>query len=164
MIESLLTIDAEGASMASYLTFDLGPDIFAVRVDVVREVLDVRLMKPATNQRAKIAGTIDLHGQLLAVFDLSRRDRAGDPAALVSGPCVVVLGVDGLDGYMIGVLVDRVRDVVDVRLDRVSPVFDPPIGWSEAALYGVVCLEGRRIHLLNLPRPIDRNGQMRLLH
>jgi purine-binding chemotaxis protein CheW len=157
-------MDAEVAFPVSYLTFDLGPETFAARVDVVREILDARLMKPTLNRRAEIAGTIDLPGRLLAVLDVGHRDRAGDPTAPASGACVIVLGVDGLDGYMVGMLADRVLDVVEIRLDAVEPVIDAPPGWSEAALLGVARLDGRCVHLLNLPRSVHLRGRARVLH
>ncbi len=56
---------------STFVTFDLGDQIFAVDVANVREILDSQVISALPNASADLIGMIDIRGQGIPVMDLS---------------------------------------------------------------------------------------------
>ncbi len=104
------------------VAFTLGGEDFALPVEHVREVVAATEPRRLQSTDPLLRGVLDLRGTLVPVYDLARRlgaDGAG------SGPVVVV----EVGPAVFGVVVDAVREVLDVPDDAVAA---PPASTDES--------------------------------
>ena len=105
-------------SSDQFVTLGLDKEIFAVPVELVREILDMRQPFRIPEAPAHLAGLIDVRGQAVPVIDLRLklglppRDAAADTRILVID---VPIGARSLS---LGLIADRVFEVTDAPGQR----------------------------------------------
>lgn len=85
------------------VTFVLGARDYATPLSSIREVVRLEGLADLPGMKPPLAGVLDLRGTALPVLDLR----------IVAGVRGDVLVLEGDDGELVGVAVDRVRAVVD---------------------------------------------------
>ncbi len=136
------------AKLCKYVTFALGDETYAVTASSVNEVLRYTEITPVPGAPAAILGIINLRGNVVTVldarmlFDLPRQE--------VSSQSRIVI-VD-IEDYSVGVLVDRVSEVVD--LDTAHIESSPNTGNDAAAdfIQGVYNEDSTLIILVDFAR------------
>ncbi|EMG36622.1 chemotaxis signal transduction protein [Desulfocurvibacter africanus PCS] len=104
-----------------YLTFTLGSEIFALDIDAVREVLELRPVTRIPRMPDHLCGVINLRGQGVPVIDLRRRFGLECADATVD-TCIIIVETKGSDGQdNMGVLVDSVREVLEIPSESIMP-------------------------------------------
>lgn len=140
------------------VTFALGDDLFAADVTEVERVLAYRPLATLPNLPDWVAGMAEYGGRSLPVLDL--RARFSMPAA----PTEVARRVLVLDagGVRVGLIVDRVVDVVAVppeSWDVAPPLFR---GLSGEYLHGVLRRDGRLVMVLDAARLLSSTERLAL--
>lgn len=141
------------------LTFRLGSEEFAFRVENVEEIVRMQKITMVPTVPSYVTGVTSLRGKIIPVIDLKARLNLGKTAEAVvqdddargKAAQAKILIIDGQRGF-IGAIVDRVVGVV--RLSR-QEVLEPPAHLSEAEkkyIEGIVILEKRFISVV---RPED---------
>lgn len=106
---------------AQYLTFVLGEEVFAIDIGSVREIVQQTRMTVVPLMPDFVRGVINLRGAVVPVIDLQARFGRDK---VVFGPktCVIIfdMGPDG-DKVELGLLVDAVREVVDITASNIEP-------------------------------------------
>lgn len=104
-----------------YLTFRLHGERFAADILQVREILELAAITRVPKTPPWVHGVMNLRGTVVPVIDLAAK--LGLPAcAPTRHTCIVVTDVDPRDtSTVLGLLVDRVEEVLDVADDRVQP-------------------------------------------
>jgi len=106
---------------STYLSFCLAGDVFALEVSHVREVLDVVEMTRIPRMPDYMRGVINLRGSVVPVVDM--RLRLGmESAEFTVDTCIIVVEAQ-LCGQTteIGVLVDSVQAVCEIREEDIEP-------------------------------------------
>jgi purine-binding chemotaxis protein CheW len=103
-----------------YLTFKLGPEVFAIDVAKVREVLDFTTITEIPRTPEFMSGVINLRGTVVPVvdlricFDMSRTERTRNT-------CIVVVEVLlEREATVIGALADSVEEVIDLEPEQIQ--------------------------------------------
>ncbi|MES3006956.1 MAG: chemotaxis protein CheW [Pseudomonadota bacterium] len=112
-----------------FVTFLLGHENYAVHASSVNEVLRYTDITPVPGSPGYILGIINLRGDVLTVIDT--REVFGLPALKVSSHSRIV--VVELEDCVVGVLVDRVAEVVDLHESGIEP--SPNTGNDYAARF-----------------------------
>jgi chemotaxis signal transduction protein len=109
-----------------YLGFLLAGTEYGLDVRTVREIVGMQDITAVPRAPATLKGVINLRGQVIPVIEL--RARFGLPVTS-HGPetCIVVIEHHG---ELVGLLVDRVAEVVNIAEENISP---PPHFSSESA-------------------------------
>lgn len=105
------------------LTFELGTVVYAFDIGVVREILRVGTIGTVPTMPDYVHGVIDLRGAVVPVIDLQVRfGRSRSIPGRTS--CIVIFEAEH-DGCLIplGLMVDAVREVLELPLDLIS---EPP--------------------------------------
>lgn len=126
------------ASETQYVTLGLGAEVFAVPVEFVREILDYRQPFAIPEGPAYLLGLTDVRGRGTATIDL--RAKLGLPTIL-PGPSTRILVLDiPLEGRLLslGLVADRVIEVVSVAADQIEPAPDIGVAWRSDYIAGVV--------------------------
>ncbi len=110
----------------SYLTFTLDKEIFALPVSKVLEILEIIPIVKVPLSPSFMRGVINLRGNILPVIDA--RIKFGIPdAPFTIDSCIIVVGVGtGNEPLLVGVLVDSVKEVIEIPDAAIQP--SPGIG------------------------------------
>jgi len=119
-----LTAEEDGSPQQQFLSFALGSQPCAVRIDLVREILEVGHMTPLPLMPAFVRGVMNLRGVVVPVIDLGAR--LGLPATQIGRrTCIVIVDValpDDSGTQTLGVLVDAVQEVINIAERDLEPV------------------------------------------
>jgi purine-binding chemotaxis protein CheW len=110
----------------SYLTFTLDSALFAIGVSKVLEILEIKPIVKVPMSPAFMRGVINLRGNILPVIDARIKFGLCDVPFTIDS-CIIVIGIgEGKEPLLVGVLVDSVREVIDIPGDAIQP--SPGIG------------------------------------
>jgi purine-binding chemotaxis protein CheW len=105
---------AESQDIASlggkYLTFFLGKEEYGLMILKVQEIFGMMPITPVPRMPDHTLGVINLRGKVIPVMDLRRRFGMA-PEAVTEQTCIIVVHSDSLQ---MGVLVDKVSEVLDI--------------------------------------------------
>lgn len=116
--------DGAAQALVQFLCFALGQERYAVRIDAVREILEVVRMTPLPLMPRFVRGVMNLRGAVVPVVDLGAR--LGLAATTVGRrTCVVIVDIalpDDQGTQRLGMLVDAVYEVVDLGATELEAV------------------------------------------
>ncbi|WP_169569007.1 chemotaxis protein CheW [Sneathiella limimaris] len=128
-----------------FVTFAIGDEEYAVDIMQVREIQAWSEVTVLPNQPEYMRGVLNLRGIIVPIFDLRCRFKQGRTEA---SPVHVVV-IIAIGERIIGVLVDRVSDILTVEQDDIRPVPDMDDNGESKHLMGLVTAEERMVALLN---------------
>ncbi len=141
---------ASTSSDTQFVTFSLGEEVFAVPVDVVREILDHEEAFKIPHGPEYLLGLRDVRGQGVPVIDL--RLRLG-MSKTVKTPHTRILVLDipiGDKLLALGLVADKVFEVTPFRHDLIETAPDIGIRWNSSYIAGVVRREGDFVVIIDL--------------
>jgi purine-binding chemotaxis protein CheW len=125
---------------AQFVTLGLDREVFAVPVEFVREILDMRTPFHIPEAPAHLAGLIDVRGRAVPVIDL-RLKLGLAPREPGSDTRIVVLDVPvGNRTLSLGLIADRVFEVTALDQGDIGPPPDIGSAWHSEYIQGI----GRR--------------------
>jgi purine-binding chemotaxis protein CheW len=146
----------------SLLRMSVGPELLAVPIESVREILQVTRMTPLPRTPEFVRGVMNLRGSVVPVIDLSAR-LGGDATSIGRRSCIVVVertsAADSDDSepaaLVVGLLVDAVFEVFDTLPGEMEAV--PAIGTRVPAtsLLGMTRAHGQVIGVLGLDQVLE---------
>ena len=140
------------SSESQYVTFSLDNEVFAVPVSVVREILDHEDAFKIPHGPDYLLGLRDVRGQGVPVIDLrlrlgmSRTEKTPHTRALVLD---VPIGEKILT---LGLVADRVYEVVPFRDEEIEGAPDIGVRWPSDYIAGVVRRNGGFVVIVDLAR------------
>lgn len=117
------------APLVKHVTFTLDHEVYAVSASSVNEVLRYTEITPVPGAPHNVLGIINLRGDVVTVIDARRVFGLASNEVSDQSRIVVV----EVEDYLVGVLVDRVSAVVDLRESDMEPA--PETGNREAARF-----------------------------
>jgi len=125
---------------AQYVTLGIDREIFAVPVESVQEILDMRDVSRLPHAPGYLLGIIDVRGRSVPVIDL--RTKLALPSVPPTPDTRILVLEVAIDGraVVLGMVADRVFEVTGLDTDQIEP--PPEIGrrWRSDYIIGV----GRR--------------------
>jgi purine-binding chemotaxis protein CheW len=117
------------------VTLGLGPEIFAVPVGCVIEILAMRDLFRVPDAPPYLAGLTEVREQAVPVIDLRRR--LGLPPSEVTHQTRIIVLEVAAGKMVVGLIADRVIEVITLAADRLSP--PPQFGarWASDYIAGV---------------------------
>ena len=137
---------------AQFVTLGIGREIFAVPVEAVLEIIDLRELFRVPDAPVYFAGLIDVRGRSLPVIDL--RVKLGLPSAEpTESTRIMVLEItSGGRKLVLGLLADRVFEVTSLDGGKIDPPPEIGIRWRSDYIRGI----GRRSEGFVLVFDLDR--------
>jgi purine-binding chemotaxis protein CheW len=143
---------AEIADEAQYVTLCLGAEVFAVPVAFVREILDYRETFRIPEGPDFLLGLIDVRGRGTPVIDLrTKLNLPGMPPTPSTRIMVVNIPI-GEKTLNLGLVADRVLEVVSFSRAQIEAAPDVGTAWRSDYICGVVRGEQGFVVLCDLPR------------
>lgn len=102
---------AAGGDGGKFLTFFLDHEEFGIRILTVREIIGIMPITQVPQTPHYVRGVVNLRGQVIPVVDL-RLKFGMSPVEDTDETCIIVVQTAQVK---LGVLVDRVSEVLDIR-------------------------------------------------
>ena len=143
---------ATNQTEAQYVTFALGEEVFAVEVEIVREILDYKEAFKIPNGPDYLLGLRDVRGHGVPTIDL--RLKLGLSRTVPTPHTrVLVLDIPLADRLLtLGMVADRVFEVVPFRRDQIEKAPDIGIRWKSDYIKGVVRRDTGFVVIIDLAR------------
>lgn len=116
------------------LTFESAGLILYISTKHVIEIINNHSITTLPLMPPYIKGIINLRGQILPVVDIQQRMGKG-PTQSTGNVCIIVLDIDSVS---LGIIVDSVRQVMDIDLKNVRPI---PLKHQQKLLNGMVNMD-----------------------
>jgi purine-binding chemotaxis protein CheW len=139
---------ARGAAMPTqFISFAIGEDQYGVDIMAVREIKGWSEITHLPRQPEYVRGVLNLRGAIVPIIDLRCRFGQGQTEA---SPLHIVIIVQ-IATRLVGLLADRVLDIVSFEASQVQPVPRIASGTRVNFLAGLVTIESGMIALIDLP-------------
>ena len=147
MTETFAPTPANGAHR-ELIAFRIGEQEFCVDIMSVREIRGWTPATPLPRAPGFMKGVINLRGAVLPIIDLGARFglRTSEPTARH------VIMVAHIGGRMVGLLVDAVSDIIQLKDEEVQATPDVANDHVKSFVKGIFALDGRMISLIELER------------
>ncbi len=137
-----------------FLTFFLEDEEFAIDVTELKEVIKPRAILEVPNAPPFVKGIISLRGEIVPIIDL--RERLGLPPKDMDRQTRFILA--GLNGEKVGLIVDRIRQVMRVSEREIEPPPQVREGIDTEFIEGIAHTGERLIAILRLSRVLKLQG------
>ncbi len=113
-------------AVESFLTFKLEEEIFAVNVEKVIEIQELKQITKVPKTPSYMKGVVNLRGSVLPVIDTRIKFGLSQIVETVN-TCILVLKIEiEEDTILLGLLVDSVQEVLELSSSQINP--PPSIG------------------------------------
>ncbi len=135
------------------ISFAIGDDQYGVDIMAVREIKGWTDITTLPRQPDYVRGVLNLRGVIVPIIDLRCRFGQGMTQATPLHIAIIVQ----IAGKPIGLLADRVLDIVSVDVAQIKPV--PRVAQTQRLnfLSGLVTTDGAMIALIDLPNLLTVN-------
>ena len=131
---SELSEGEENSTVERCLTFESGDLVLYISTKYVIEIINNYSLTSLPLMPPYIKGITNLRGQILPIVDI--RERMGMPGTeYTANTCTIVLNIDSIP---LGIIVDSVRQVIDIDLKNVHPI---PLKRQQKLLDGMVTMD-----------------------
>jgi purine-binding chemotaxis protein CheW len=138
---------AQGAGeVTQFVSFAIGEDQYGVDIMSVREIRGWAEITHLPKQPDYVRGVLNLRGAIVPIIDL--RCRFGQGLTETSPLHIVIIVQIG--GRQVGLIGDRVLDIVSVEASQIQPVPRTAQGASADFLAGLVTIDKTMIALISL--------------
>lgn len=147
----------ETLDQSQYLTFYIAGEEYGVGILQAKEILQYTTITKVPRMPSYICGVINLRGSVVPVIDLSEKFGLG-PSEISRWTCIVITEVEfGGERTIMGMLVDRVSQVMDLGPDEVEtpPAFGTDIRVDY--LIGMGKIGSRFVLLLDVDRVLSES-------
>jgi purine-binding chemotaxis protein CheW len=138
---------ARTAHAGKYLAFFLADEEYGVEILKVHEIIGMLPITRVPRTPAYVRGVINLRGKVIPIIDL--RDRFGMSRDGAIETCIIVVQVHGIQ---LGVVVDRVSEVLSIRAEDIESTPSFGVDVNTEYLLGLAKGEGRVRLLLDIER------------
>ncbi len=154
-----LGADMEADTLANmYLTFDIGTEEYGVSIADVIEIVGMQRIMPIPDLPPYLKGVINLRGKVIPLMDI--RLRFNMPERPYDDRTVII--VMEVDDSPIGLIVDGVREVREIPIDRIDRHAQLGKTGTRQVIAGLGRLEKSVVVLLN-PSVLVSEDDIRLL-
>lgn len=142
-------------SRKQYLTFTLGAEQYAVDILKVQEIRGWETLRELHDVPAYYKGVLDFRGSILPIIDL--RIRFALENFEYNSTTVIIVISSGLDGSMMGLVVDAVSDVLSLAPSEIKS--SPNMGSRIKIDYlvGMISSDQGMIMLVDSDRLVDKD-------
>ncbi len=135
------------AARTEFISFAIGDDQYGVDIMAVREIKGWSNVTHLPKQPDYVRGVLNLRGVIVPILDL--RCRFGEGLTETT-PLHIVIIVQ-IDGRQVGLIGDRVLDIVSIEAEQIQPVPRATQSNSTDFLSGLVTHDNTMIALIDLP-------------
>jgi purine-binding chemotaxis protein CheW len=150
--------EEEDTQHGRYLTFTLDENVYGIPIRFVMEIIGIQAITKVPETPDYIRGIINLRGKIVPLIDV-RLKFGKEKIAYDERTCIVVVDVNTV---FVGLIVDRVDDVLTIADDQIALPPANRIGFENRYIEGIGKAEDRVQLLLNVEKLL-RNDEMDII-
>jgi len=135
-----------------YLTFVLAEEEYGLEILKVREIIGMMDITTVPRTPGYVKGVINLRGKVIPVVDLRLKFGMAE-AEHTDETCIIVVHVEGIE---MGIIVDRVSEVLDIRGEDIDDAPSFGSGVTTDFILGMGKADGRVTILLDISKVLKR--------
>ncbi len=133
------------------IAFRLRDQEFCVKTTTIREIRGWAPSTPIPHSPPEVLGVMNLRGSIIPIIDLARQ--LGMPHTEADERSAIV--VAEVHNMVIGMLVDRVSDILTVPANQIQPIPDVATSFDNTFSEGIIAHADSMICFLNLAKMFD---------
>lgn len=137
---------AAGTDVAQFITFAIGEDYYGIDIMAVREIKDWTAIRHLPHQPDYVRGICSLRGAFIPIVDLRCRFGQG----LTEATPLHVFIIVQIGAQQVGLLADRVSDIVSVEQANIKPVPEVDGTKGRGFLSGLATIDNATVGLIAL--------------
>lgn len=141
-----LDMGTEDTQEGKYLTFHMFDENYGIEIRFVTEIIGIQRITEVPDMPGFIKGVINLRGKVIPVMDVRARFNL-PPREYDERTCIIVVQ---LNTTSVGLVVDKVNEVVDIPSQNIEPPPRTSAGNSTEYIQGMGKMGDRVIILLNV--------------
>ena len=151
-----MTVQNSLAKEGKYLTFSLGREDYGLEILKVREIIGIMNITAVPQVPEYVKGVINLRGKVIPVIDLRLKFKM-PPIEITAETCIIIIN---LKDVMIGIIIDQVKEVLDIKQDRIEAT--PNFGANVHTDYilGIGKVNDSVKILLNIERILEEDSSL----
>lgn len=126
IMEELLEGEEEDTEKGKFMTFQTGKEYFGISISYVNEIVEMQPITAVPEVADYIRGLINLRGKIIPVIDIRARFKM-EPVEYTDRTCIIVIDVKST---VIGLIVEQIADVDNIREDDIAP--PPSLGRKDS--------------------------------
>ncbi len=138
-----------------YLTFSLGEEEYGIGVLKIKEIIGILPITSIPRTPVFVKGVINLRGKIIPAIDM-RLKLGMEAREYDETTSIIVVEIRGSSGpIQMGIVVDRVSEVISISVDRIE---DPPtfgVGLDTKYMLGLAKMGGQVKILLDIDRVLS---------
>lgn len=151
MSTNQLTAVEKKVKLDKYLTFVLGKESYGLEILMVREIIGMMEITRVPKMPDFVRGVVNLRGKVIPVIDL--RIKFGmDALEDTEETCIIVVDFGDM---LMGTVVDRVSEVLDISSDNIEPPPEFGVGVDTDFILGIGKAKGKVIILLDIKKVLS---------
>jgi purine-binding chemotaxis protein CheW len=135
------------------IAFRLHDQEFCVKTTTIREIRGWAPSTPIPHSPADVIGVMNLRGSVIPIIDLAFK--LGMKSTVANERSAIV--VAEVHNMVIGMLVDRVSDILTISSSQVQPVPEVTASFDRTYCEGIIASENGMICFLNLAKMFKEN-------
>lgn len=135
------------------IAFRLHDQEFCVKTTTIREIRGWAPSTPIPHAPADVIGVMNLRGSVIPIIDLSYK--LGMKSTVANERSAIV--VAEVHNMVIGMLVDRVSDILTISSSQIQPVPEVSASFDKSFSEGIIASESGMICFLNLSKMFKGN-------
>ncbi len=139
--------------MLEIIAFRLHDQEFCVKTTTIREIRGWAPSTPIPHSPPEIIGVMNLRGSVIPIIDLAYK--LGMKSTVANERSAIV--VAEVHTMVIGMLVDRVSDILTIPSSQVQPVPEVTASFDKTFCEGIIANENGMICFLNLAKMFKEN-------
>lgn len=155
---------AVGESQFQLVTFQLGQELYGVDIMDVKEIVKTQNIRPIPNAPYYVEGIFNLRSEIIPVISLHKRfrieqiERTDEDEEDQGG--FIILDIDGIK---IGVIIDRIERVVQVKNEEIKPPPQMLTGIGTEYIHGVIRQDNGYLIILDIRRVFNPKDLQKLV-
>lgn len=137
-----------GGETLEIIAFRLHDQEFCVKTTTIREIRGWAPSTPIPHSPADVIGVMNLRGSVIPIIDLAYK--LGMKSTVANERSAIV--VAEVHMMVIGMLVDRVSDILTIQSGQVQPVPEVTASFDKSYSEGIIANENGMICFLNLAK------------
>ena len=155
---------AVGESQFQLVTFQLGQELYGVDIMDVKEIVKIQNIRPIPNAPYYVEGIFNLRSEIIPVISLHKRfrieqiERTDEDEEDQGG--FIILNIDGIK---IGIIIDRIERVVQVKNEEIKPPPQMLTGIGTEYIHGVIRQDNGYLIILDIRRVFNPKDLQKLV-
>ncbi|MBN2735344.1 MAG: chemotaxis protein CheW [Spirochaetales bacterium] len=137
------------------VTFQLGNEKYGIDIMDVKEIVQMKAIRPIPNAPIYVAGILNLRSMIYPIIDLHRRFRIEKPELSEDDELLSGFVIISVEGRQIGIIIDKVSRVVPINTQDVQPPPKVISGIGTEYIKGVISDEGEYLIILDIHKLFD---------